>query len=110
MATIISTSKFEVSPSASYASRWVARSHRSYEKKASDYYTSSCDGQTLITTAIPTNKAFTKTNLNSHTTTWQAQARSKLDVTATTRLSNSSLNTSNDINNNELQEKLSRAR
>ncbi|CAF2746236.1 unnamed protein product [Rotaria sp. Silwood2] len=113
MTTVVTTTNSEVTTPTSYISRWIAQSHGTYQKKPDEYYSSSYDYKTppsLPTTAIPIIKIPTKTTLNSRTTTWQAQAKSRLDNTTTTMTSDSLLNTSNNINNNELQEKLNRVR
>ncbi|CAF0748452.1 unnamed protein product [Rotaria sp. Silwood1] len=110
MTTVVTTTDSEVTTPISYVSRWIAQSHGNYQKKSDEYYSSSCDCQNSTTTAIPIVNISTNTNFDSHTTTWHAQAKSRLDNTTTTMTSDSLLNTSNNINNNELQEKLNRVR
>jgi hypothetical protein len=100
MTTVVTTSNSEVTTPASYVSRWIAQSHGKYQRKGNEYYLSSCDCRTSI------NKTSMRIHTNSQITTWQAQAKSRLDVTTTTNTSDSSTN----INNNELQEKLTRIR
>ncbi|CAF1213692.1 unnamed protein product [Rotaria sordida] len=112
MTTMVTTTNSEVTTPTSYVSRWIAQSHGKYQRKSNEYYSSSCNYQTstTTTTTTPIIKMPTKTNLNSRTTTWQAQAKSRLENTTTTITSDSLLNTSNTTNNNELQEKLNRVR
>jgi hypothetical protein len=104
MTTVVTTSNTEVSTPTSYVSRWIAQSHESYQKKNNEYYTSSCNYRSSA--IIPILKPSTKLNSNPHITTWQAQAKTRLDATVTTITSDSS----NNINNNELQDKLNRVR
>ncbi len=100
MTTFVSTSNTEVTTPASYISRWIAQSHGNYEKKPDEYYTSSCDYRTSIT------KTLNKIDSNPHpTTTWQAQAKARLNTTVNNITSDTPVN-----NNNELQEKLNRIR
>ncbi len=105
MTSIVNTPNSEVTTPTSYVSRWIAQSHNAYQKKTNEFYSptsstsSSCDFQT------PSSKT------PSTKTTWQAQAKSRLDsVNATTPSHESSFITSININNNELQEKLHRVR
>jgi len=102
MTTVVSTSTTEVTTPTSYVSHWIAQSHGKYQKKANEYYSSSssCDCRpSILKTSI-------KTNSNSHTTTWQAQAKSRLNTSTTTVSSDTLINN----NNSELQEKLNRIR
>jgi hypothetical protein len=97
MTTIVSTSNSEVTTPTSYVSRWVAQSHGKYQRKSNEYYSSSsslCDYHQSITNQIPT-------------TTWQAQAKSRINKTTTNIISDT---LANDNNNNEIQEKLNRIR
>jgi hypothetical protein len=109
MTTVVSTSNSEVPTSTSYVSRWIAQSHNTYPKKTNEFYSpssSSCDFRTPtgINKPPPVPKP--------HTTTWQAQAKSRLDAAAiaATTPHDSLLPSSININNNELQEKLQRVR
>ncbi len=101
------TSNSEVTTPTSYVSRWIAQSHNVYQKKTNEFYSpssssTSSDFQTPIGSCKPSPIK---------TTTWQAQAKSRLDAAAIATqnsLITSSINNNN--NNNELQEKLHRVR
>jgi hypothetical protein len=112
MTSIVNTSNSEVTTPTSYVSHWIAQSHNAYQKKTNEFYSpssspSSCEFRTPIASTKPSpTKIMT---LKPHTTTWQAQAKSRLNaVVATTH--DSSFTSSININNNELQEKLHRVR
>jgi hypothetical protein len=104
MTTIVSTQNTDITTPASYVSRWIAQSHGNYQKKMNDYYASlsSLDYRTS-TIEIPIKNHHS----NSHITTWQAQAKSRLNST-TNITSNLSVNEYS--NHNEVQEKLTRVR
>jgi hypothetical protein len=116
----MTTVNTEITTPTSYVSRWIAQSHNAYQKKTNEFYSpssptssssSSCDFRTASNKTSPSNISLTKTTtLKSHTTTWQAQAKSRLDATTATTTNNSSLASTININNNELQEKLHRIR
>ena len=119
MTTIVNPSTTEVTTPTSYVSRWIAQSHHAYQKKTNEFYSpssstpssaSSCDFRTASNqtpSILPsTNKTPT---FKSHTTTWQAQAKSRLDTTITSTDDSSYLSAIN-YNNDELQEKLHRVR
>lgn len=101
MTTVVSsTSNTEVTTSSSYVSRWIAQSHGKYQKRPDEYYSSlssSCDYPTSII----------ETPIKIITTTWQAQAKSRVNPTTTTNLTTSDT-LAND--NNALQDKLNRVR
>jgi len=101
MTTVVSTPNTEVSIPTSYISRWIAQSHGNYQKKANVYYSSSLDYR-RSTIEIPIKNYHS----NSHITTWQAQAKSRLNTTNIT----SNLFINDYQNNNELQDKLNRVR
>ena len=100
MTTVVSTSHPEASTPASYVSRWVAQTHGGYQKKASDFYSSSsCDYQS--SNSLPFMRASTPM------TTWQAQVKSRLNpVTANTSTSTTFAN----VHDNELKDKLHQVR
>jgi hypothetical protein len=109
----MTTINSEVTTPTSYVSRWIAQSHNAYQKKTNEFYlpssptssssSSSCDFRTASNKTPPINKP--------HTTTWQAQAKSRLDAAVTiARINDSSFSSTININNNELQEKLHRVR
>lgn len=115
MATFMTTSNSEVTTPTSYVSRWIAQSHGVYQTKPNEFYspsssssTSSCDFRT------PTASNRTSASLispKSTKTTWQAQAKSRLDAAAAaTKNHESPFVLSMNTNNNELQEKLHRVR
>jgi hypothetical protein len=118
MTTVINTSNSEVTTPTSYVSRWIAQSHNAYQKKTNEFYSSSsptsstsssCDFRTASSKTPPMTISSTKTAaLKPHTTTWQAQAKLRLDAAA--KIDDSSFTSSMHINNNELQEKLHRVR
>lgn len=119
----MTTSNSEIPIQTSYVSRWIAQSHNAYQKKFNEFYSpssptsstssSSCEFRTAsnqtpplhITTTITTKNTNT---LKPHITTWQAQAKSRLDV-ITPRPDESLFPLINN-NNNDLQEKLHRIR
>ncbi len=112
MTTVVNTSNSEVTTPTSYVSRWIAQSHNAYQKKTNEFFSpssptssssSSCDFRTASNQTPPISRSSTKT-----TTTWQAQAKSRLDSVNTSTTVDSSFISS--INNNELQEKLHRIR
>jgi hypothetical protein len=109
MTTVVNSSNSEVSTPTSYISRWIAQSHNAYQKKTNEFYSpsSSCDFRPATTSCrtLPTIFAPVKQPIiKHHTTTWQAQAKSRLD--ATNASNNASSFISPDNINNELQEKL----
>jgi hypothetical protein len=118
----MTTINSEVTTPTSYVSRWIAQSHNAYQKKTNEFYSpssptssssSSSDFRTASNKTPPTNLT---TTLKPHTTTWQAQAKSRLDAAAAAaavniaRTNDSSFISTININNNELQEKLHRVR
>lgn len=111
MTTVVTASNSEVTAPTSYVSRWIAQSHVSYQKKSDDYYSSTCDCRISTSPTMVHNvKIPTKLNSNVHTTTWQAQARTRLENMVPTMTSGPTLNTSNNVINSDLQEKLDRIR
>lgn len=125
MTIIVDTSTTEVTTPTSYVSRWIAQSHNTYQNKTNEFYTpsspsssssSSCDFRTPTTSLKAPPPVILKTAPSkSHKTTWQAQAKSRLDAniaaaTATVPNRDSSFISSMNINNNELQDKLNRVR
>ncbi|CAF4318971.1 unnamed protein product [Rotaria socialis] len=116
MTTIVTTSNSAATTPTSYVSRWIAQSHSAYQNKTNEFYSplsslssSSCDFLT------PTTSNRTPPNLISPRipiTTWQAQAKSRLDAAAVSasKTNDSSFILSMNINNNELQDKLQRVR
>ena len=120
MTTVVNTSNTEVTTPTSYVSRWIAQSHHVYQKKINEFYSpssptpsssSSSDFRTAFNQTPPISLSTIKTNsFKPPTTTWQAQAKSRLNPANTTiddssHLS-SSINSNNNNNNHELQEKL----
>jgi hypothetical protein len=105
MTTVVSTPNTEVTTPTSYISRWIAQSHGNYQKKANEYYSSSSSLDYRTSTIQSPIKNH---HSNSHITTWQAQAKSRLNTT-TNITSNLSVNDYPN-NNNQLQEKLNRIR
>ncbi|CAF3965349.1 unnamed protein product, partial [Rotaria sp. Silwood2] len=130
MTTIVSTSNSEVTTPTSYVSRWIAQSHNAYQNKSNEFYSpsspssssssSSCDFRTPTASTKTPPSNISPTTLKSHTTTttWQAQAKSRLDAAAAATAAAAAAATTHDssfilsmnINNNELQEKLHRVR
>lgn len=116
MTTVVNTSTTEVTTPTSYVSRWIAQSHHVYQKKINEFYSpssptpsssSSSDFRTAFNQTPPISISTIKTNSSKpHITTWQAQARSRLNPPNTTIDDSSHLTSINDNNNNELQEKL----
>jgi hypothetical protein len=108
MTTVVNTSNSEVTTPTSYVSRWIAQSHNAYQKKTNEFYSpssspsSSCDFRTASNQTPP---IISSTTLKPHTTTWQVQAKSRLDTTIATADDSSYISSIN-YNNNELQEKL----
>jgi len=113
----MTTINSEVTTPTSYVSRWIAQSHNAYQKKTNEFYSpssptssssSSCEFRTASNKTPPMNILST---LKPHITTWQAQAKSRLDAAVTiARINDSSFSSTININNNELQEKLHRVR
>ncbi|CAF5100274.1 unnamed protein product, partial [Rotaria magnacalcarata] len=121
MTTIVTTSNSEVTTPTSYVSRWIAQSHSAYQNKTNEFYSpssslssSSCDFRTpTASNRTPPNLISPRTTI----TTWQAQAKSRLDAAAAaaaaiaaSKTNDSSFILSMNINNNELQDKLQRVR
>ena len=108
MTTVVNTPNSEVTTPTSYVSRWIAQSHNAYQKKANEFYSpssspsSSCDFRTASNQTPPIISA---TILKPHTTTWQAQAKLRLDATINPT-DDSPYTIPVNYNNNELQEKL----
>ncbi len=122
MTTVVSAPNSEVTTPTSYVSRWIAQSHGKYQRKSKEYYTPSYDYRTTTTTTPSSSLSSSTTTISiikipststSPMTTWEAQAKTRPDVTTTSSItSDSSLNTSIIVNNNnnELQEKLNQVR
>lgn len=125
MTIIIGTSNNEVTTPTSYVSRWIAQSHNAYQNKTNEFYTpsspsslssSSCDFRTSTASTKTAPSVIPKTtSLRSHITTWQAQAKSRLDANTAAAAAaaanhDSSFISSMNINSDELQEKLNRVR
>ncbi|CAF1028819.1 unnamed protein product [Rotaria sordida] len=115
MTTIVSTSNSEVTTPTSYVSRWIAQSHNAYQNKTNEFYSPSSSSSSSCDFRTPTASAKTPpSNISPPTTTWQAQAKSRLDAAAAAAAAatthDSSFISSMNINNNELQEKLHRVR
>ncbi len=120
MTTVVSAPNSEVTTPTSYVSRWIAQSHGKYQRKSKEYYTPSYDYRTTATRPSSSSSSTTTISIikipstsTSPMTTWEAQAKTRPDVTTTSSItSDSSLNTSIIVNNNnnELQEKLNQVR
>ncbi|CAF1188514.1 unnamed protein product [Adineta steineri] len=115
MTTVINTTNAEVTTPTSYVSRWIAQSHNTYQNKTNELYSplssSLCDFRTpsAACRTLPTIFSPIKSStVKPQTTTWQAQARSRLDA-SNTALNHMSSFTSSD-NNIDLQEKLHHVR
>jgi hypothetical protein len=115
----MTTSNSEITTPTSYVSRWIAQSHNAYQKKINEFYSpssptssssSSCDFRTASNKTPPLHITSTKTTTSKpHITTWQAQAKSRLDA-MTPRTDDNLFPSTSNITNNELQEKLHRVR
>ncbi len=124
MTTVVSAPNSEVTTPTSYVSRWIAQSHGKYQRKSKEYYTPSYDYRTKTATSSSSSSSSSSSTTTisiikipststSPMTTWEAQAKTRPDVTTTSPItSDSSLNTSIIVsnNNNELQEKLNQVR
>ena len=117
MTTVINTSNSEVTTPTSYISRWIAQSHNAYHNKTKEFYSSSSISSSDSRTPTVSTKnspaiisPISIAELKNPTTTWWAQAQSRLDASSTTTNNDSLFISSIDTNNNELQEKLHRIR
>lgn len=111
MTTTLTTPTAEVTAPTSYVSRWIAQSHSAYQNKTNELYSplssSLCDFRTPLASCrtLPTIFAPVKSPASKPaTTTWQAQAKSRLD--ASTRTPSERTSAFAPPDNNEIQEKL----
>ena len=116
MTTVLNTSTAEVTAPTSYVSRWIAQSHSAYQNKTNELFSplssSLCDFRTPTASCrtLPTIFAPIKSPvvIKPQTTTWQAQAKSRLD--ANTNISTDPSVSNIQPDNNVLQEKLHHVR
>lgn len=96
--TVVSTPKNEVTTPTSYVSHWIAQTHSNYQRKSNEFYlpSSSKYYPSVSKDSILSSQS---------TTTWQAQAKSRLKISADRNLFETSIH-----DNNDLQDKLHRIR
>ncbi|UJR23281.1 hypothetical protein I4U23_026298 [Adineta vaga] len=116
MTTVLNTSTAEATAPTSYVSRWIAQSHHAYQNKTNELYSplssSLCDFRTPSASCrtLPTIFAPIKSPvvMKPQTTTWQAQAKSRLDANITA--SKNQMTSLSPSDNNDIQEKLHHVR
>ena len=107
MTTVIANSNHDVTTPNSYVSRWIAQSQVAYPKRTNGFYSLSSSYDCPISVEDSFIRSSTSHHSRSPTTTWKAQARSRLDPS---NYSTSSHKPSIDIHDHELQEKLQKIR